>query len=143
MKQERTKGKNLGSYIAQGAKGLAALTALGCIAGTAAIIGYWGQRTFTDAPETYENFSRYEGQGYEPVSADIPTKGDVIRVKLLANEDYTETKNPDGSITLKGPFEYEIEKESTVLDKYGNEIRDFWEDVRKGTVTLEKEATKE
>ncbi len=101
-----------------------------------------------DIPVEYENFPRLE-QGFEVADFNIPTKGEVIRIKKLEDQGYgyVYDQRPDGRLTIAGVFEYEIKPKSRFAPKdrdHSDNLgrtpweNDYWVDQRAGTVTLEK-----
>ncbi len=98
-----------------------------------------------DKKVEYSNFPRLE-QGYEVVDFNIPTKGKVVRIEKLEDQMYFSNEESDGSLTIAGTFEYEIEPEGRFkpalehTDNYGRTLSNsnYWIDQREGTVTLKR-----
>lgn len=98
-----------------------------------------------DKPTIYQGFEQF--QDYKAVEDSIPTKGDVVRVKMLENKNY-DIQIEDNTINIRGVFEYEIDPDTRFAPKNidhsdikGNNLQnsDYWQAQRFGRVTLKKE----
>jgi len=136
----RKKKKTLWDKVKEVPKELTlSIAGLGLVA---SVVAYDGR----DVPEAYEGFENLTSKGYEIVESDMPTKGDVVLVKKLENENY-QTIQTDEGLELEGDFYYKIRPQSKFCpkddqhsDRWGRtpENSDYWGATRKGKVVLRK-----
>ncbi len=98
-------------------------------------------RQLHNAPERLVGFKQYTDNGYALRSVEIPTDGDVTEVRETNRpvQPYRTTKNPDGSITIEGEFDYTIEDSFPSNYRSDKEREIFLNDTRHGKITLEKQ----
>ncbi len=108
---------------------------------------------FREDPETLIGFELYVPQGYQINSIDLPTKGDVIEVKVLDKPELPYIVEQQGNkLVVKGFFSYKIRPESRFAPKDEEHSdmlgrtpwnNDYWNDIRVGTVIFTRQQKEE
>lgn len=108
---------------------------------------------FREDPETLIGFEQYVPQGYQIRSIALPTKGDVIEVKVLDSPELPYIVEQQGNeLVVKGFFYYKIrpdrhfapnnENQSDILGRTPSN-NDYWGDIRVGTITFTRQQKEE
>lgn len=103
----------------------------------------------SDEPETFVGFDSYFSQGYEVVSLEIPTVGDVT---IVENTGQLREFQERGLLALTGPIRYTIkpdrrflpaEEGTTSVYQSDSAWAEHWTDTRTGTIWLKKQSKNE